>query len=65
MIPSSVIPIPEVNEIGVVCGNKSAPGMVGARLFNGDEVIDKIEELAQMRALEAFHLNPSEWSVNI
>jgi len=45
MIPSSNIPIPEVNEIGVVLGNKSAPGFPGARLFNGDHVIDKVEEL--------------------
>lgn len=29
MIPSSNIPIPEVNEIGVVMGNKSAPGVPG------------------------------------
>ena len=46
MIPSSNIPIPEVNEIGVVLGNKSAPGVPGNRLFNGDSTIDKMELLA-------------------
>jgi len=30
MIASSNIPIPDVNEIGVVLGNKSSPGFVGS-----------------------------------
>jgi glycine hydroxymethyltransferase len=65
MIPSSNIPIPEVNELGVVMGNKSAPGVPGARFFNGDSVIDKMEEFTQMRALEAFNLDKEKWGVNV
>lgn len=59
MIASSNIPIPDVNEIGSILGNKSSPGFVGNWYFNGDQVIDKVEELTKMWALEAFHLDPN------
>lgn len=28
-------------------------------------MIDKVEELTKMRALEAFHLSPNNWCVNV
>lgn len=65
MIASSNIPIPDVNEVGVTLGNKSSPGNIGSRYFNGDQVIDKMEELCHERALEAFDLDPKEWHVNV
>lgn len=33
--------------------------------YGGNEFIDKVEILAQKRALEAFNLNPEEWGVNV
>lgn len=40
-------------------------GLPGARYYGGNEIIDKIENICKERALEAFHLNPSEWGVNV
>jgi hypothetical protein len=37
----------------------------GARYYGGNENIDKIENLCKQRALEAFHLNPEQWGVNV
>jgi glycine hydroxymethyltransferase len=31
----------------------------------GNEVVDELEILCQNRALEAFHLQSSEWGVNV
>lgn len=36
-----------------------------ARYYGGNEFIDEIENLCRKRALEAFHLDPSEWGVNV
>lgn len=33
--------------------------------FIGNENIDQVELLCQKRALEAFHLDPQEWGVNV
>lgn len=33
--------------------------------YGGNQFIDKIEVLAQKRALETFNLNPEEWGVNV
>ena len=35
------------------------------RYYGGTQIIDKIELLVQKRALEAFHLDPNEWGVNV
>ena len=45
--------------------NKYAEGYPNARHYGGCEVVDELEELARKRALEAFHLNPKEWGVNV
>lgn len=45
--------------------NKYSEGYPGARYYGGTHVVDKLEKLCQKRALEAFHLNPSEWGVNV
>ncbi len=55
--------------LGSVLTNKYAEGYPGARYYGGNEVIDKIEKLAQSRALKLFGLsaNPPAggWSCNV
>ncbi len=48
-----------------VATNKYSEGYASARYYKGNEVIDKIELLAQERALKLFKLNPKEWNVNV
>ena len=50
---------------GSILTNKYSEGLPGARYYGGNEYIDKIELLCQRRALEAFHLNPEQWGVNV
>lgn len=45
--------------------NKYAEGYPGARYYGGNEVMDKVERLAQERALKLFRLSPNEWAVNV
>jgi glycine hydroxymethyltransferase len=45
--------------------NKYAEGLPGKRYYGGTEVVDEVENLCIKRALEAFHLNPAEWGVNV
>lgn len=45
--------------------NKYSEGQPGARYYGGNEHIDRIELLCQKRALEAFHLDPAKWGVNV
>jgi glycine hydroxymethyltransferase len=45
--------------------NKYAEGYPGNRYYGGNEVVDKIEKLAQTRAINLFELNADEWSVNV
>ena len=45
--------------------NKLSDGYPGKRFYCGNKYIDKIELLAQERALAAFNLNSSEWGVNV
>eukprot|EP01105_Mastigella_eilhardi_P023538 TRINITY_DN5964_c0_g1_i1.p1 TRINITY_DN5964_c0_g1~~TRINITY_DN5964_c0_g1_i1.p1 ORF type:complete len:480 (-),score=113.90 TRINITY_DN5964_c0_g1_i1:95-1534(-) len=51
--------------LGSCLTNKYAEGYPGARYYGGNEFIDQNERLCQRRALEAFHLNPAEWGVNV
>jgi len=50
---------------GTIFTNKYSEGYPGKRYYGGNEYIDKLEELCQKRALEAFHLNSKEWHVNV
>uniref|UniRef100_A0A1A9WRX2 Serine hydroxymethyltransferase n=1 Tax=Glossina brevipalpis TaxID=37001 RepID=A0A1A9WRX2_9MUSC len=45
--------------------NKYSEGLPGKRYYGGNQFIDKVELLAQQRALDAFRLNPKEWGVNV
>jgi len=45
--------------------NKYSEGYPCARYYGGNENIDKVETLCQNRALEAFHLDPTKWGVNV
>lgn len=51
--------------LGSVMSNKYSEGYPGARYYGGNENIDKVEILCQQRALEAFHLDPERWGVNV
>lgn len=51
--------------LGSELTNKYAEGYPGARYYGGNEVMDKVENLAKERALALFKLNPNEWSVNV
>ncbi len=51
--------------LGSLATNKYAEGQVGRRYYGGNEVIDRLEMLAQHRALKAFGLDPALWSVNV
>merc|ERR1712093_158578 len=45
--------------------NKYSEGYPGARYYGGNQHIDEVELLCQKRALEAFHLDPEQWGVNV
>ena len=51
--------------LGSCLNNKYSEGYPGQRYYGGNEIIDKIEILCQKRALEAFHLDPNKWGVNV
>ncbi len=51
--------------LGSVLTNKYSEGYPGARYYGGNGVIDKIERLAQERALAAFGLDAGVWAVNV
>lgn len=38
---------------------------VVCRYYGGTEFVDEMELLCQQRALEAFHLEPTKWGVNV
>ncbi|KAK4166565.1 putative serine hydroxymethyltransferase [Cladorrhinum sp. PSN259] len=51
--------------LGSPMSNKYSEGLPGARYYGGNQHIDQIELLCQKRALEAFHLDPAKWGVNV
>jgi glycine hydroxymethyltransferase len=51
--------------LGSCLTNKYSEGLPGRRYYGGNQFIDKIEILCQKRALQAFHLDPSKWGVNV
>lgn len=51
--------------LGSELTNKYAEGYPSRRYYGGNEVMDKIEQLAQERALKLFKLSSNEWSVNV
>ena len=51
--------------LGTPLSNKYSEGYPGARYYGGNEHIDRIELLCQKRALEAFHVTPAMWGVNV
>ena len=51
--------------LGSELTNKYSEGYPGRRYYGGNEIVDKIELLAQERALKLFKLNSKNWSVNV
>ena len=51
--------------LGSCLTNKYSEGYPGARYYGGNQFIDENERLCQKRALEAFHLDPEKWGVNV
>uniref|UniRef100_A0A0C9S573 Serine hydroxymethyltransferase n=1 Tax=Wollemia nobilis TaxID=56998 RepID=A0A0C9S573_9CONI len=54
-----------IEALGSHLTNKYSEGFPGARYYGGNEYIDQIESLCCQRALEAFHLEPEKWGVNV
>ena len=50
---------------GSILTNKYSEGLPGARYYGGNEWIDELENLCRKRALQAFHLDPAKWGVNV
>ncbi|XP_026440186.1 serine hydroxymethyltransferase 3, chloroplastic-like isoform X2 [Papaver somniferum] len=51
--------------VGSCLTNKYSEGIPGKRYYGGNEYIDELETLCQQRALDAFHLDPNKWGVNV
>jgi len=51
--------------LGSELTNKYSEGYPGHRYYGGNEIVDKIELLAQERALKLFKLDSKKWSVNV
>jgi glycine hydroxymethyltransferase len=51
--------------LGSVLTNKYAEGYSAARYYGGNEISDKIENLAKERALGTFGLSGDEWAANV
>ncbi|TXG72648.1 hypothetical protein EZV62_001227 [Acer yangbiense] len=54
-----------IEALGSALTNKYSEGMPGNRYYGGNEFIDEIENLCRSRALQAFHLDPTMWGVNV
>lgn len=57
--------MPVMEALGSCMTNKYSEGQPGARYYGGNEHIDRMENLCKQRALEAYHLDPSKWGVNV
>lgn len=51
--------------LGTPLSNKYSEGYPGKRYYPGNVYHDKIERIAQDRALKLFKLNPKKWKVNV
>lgn len=51
--------------LGSELTNKYAEGYPGKRYYGGNQITDKVETLAQERALKLFGLKKDEWHVNV
>lgn len=51
--------------LGSKLTNKYAEGYPGRRYYGGNEIVDKVENLAIERALKLFKLKASDWHVNV
>ena len=51
--------------LGSELTNKYSEGYPGKRYYGGNEFIDKLEVLAQQRALKLFGLSSKKWAVNV
>ncbi len=66
MIPSENITSAEVREaLGSVFNDKYAEGKPHARYYGGNQIIDKIEDLAVERLLKIFKLSSTKWHANV
>ncbi|KAL2629748.1 hypothetical protein R1flu_014434 [Riccia fluitans] len=54
-----------IEALGSHLTNKYSEGLPGCRYYCGNKYIDMIENLCIQRALQAFHLDPKEWGVNV
>jgi glycine hydroxymethyltransferase len=66
LIPSENYASRAVREaVGSTLTNKYSEGQVNKRYYQGNAVIDKVENLAKTRALSVFGLSEREWGVNV
>ena len=66
LIPSeNFAPLETLRVLGTPLSNKYSEGYPGKRYYPGNIYYDKIEALAQARALKAFGLSPKKWHVNV
>lgn len=66
LIPSeNFAPLEMLKILGTPLSNKYSEGYPGKRYYPGNVYYDKIETLAQKRALKVFGLSPKKWHVNV